>query len=69
MQNGWSGLKSVLVNEGWRDNVFIERLWPSLKYEEVWLTLLATAAKALSAASSFSRRTSCSAAAAESAPE
>ena len=27
----------ALSNGRWRDNVFVERLWPSLKYEEVYL--------------------------------
>ena len=48
---GWrftgSAFTSVLVNSGiaismdgkgaWRDNVFVERLWRSVKYEEVYL--------------------------------
>ncbi len=30
----------------WRDNVFVERLWRSVKYEEVYLRAYATVAEA-----------------------
>lgn len=30
----------------WRDNVFIERLWRSIKYEEVYLKAYATVSEA-----------------------
>ena len=43
----WLGLPGVLASNGiaismdgkgaWRDNVFVERLWRSVKYEEVYL--------------------------------
>lgn len=31
---------------GWRDNVFVERFWRSLKYEEVYLRAYASVAEA-----------------------
>ncbi|MDR3436581.1 integrase core domain-containing protein, partial [Telmatospirillum sp.] len=47
---------SVLIEAGvaismdgkgaWRDNVFVERLWRSVKYEEVYLRAYATVAEA-----------------------
>jgi putative transposase len=30
----------------WRDNVFIERLWPSIKYEEIYLRAYASVSEA-----------------------
>ena len=32
-----SGRSSFLTERAWRDNVFVERLWRSVKYEEVYL--------------------------------
>jgi len=32
----------------WRDNVFVERFWPSIKYEEVYLHAYETVADARS---------------------
>src|SRR3712207_2105937 len=51
-----SGFTDVLVRNGiaismdgkgsWRDNVFVERLWRSIKYEEVYLRAYATVSEA-----------------------
>ena len=42
-----SGIKISMDGKGrWMDNVFIERLWRSLKYEEVYLKAYATPAEA-----------------------
>jgi len=32
--------------DAWRDNVFVERLWRSVKYEEVYLKAYASVAEA-----------------------
>jgi putative transposase len=41
------GIKLSMDGKGcWRDNVFIERFWRSLKYEEVYLHAYASASKA-----------------------
>ena len=32
-----TGMFSMDGKESWRDNVFIERLWRSVKYEETYL--------------------------------
>ena len=34
-----TGLRSAYGKGAWRDDVFVERLWRSVKYEEVYLTL------------------------------
>jgi putative transposase len=41
----------------WRDNVFVERLWRSLKYEEVYRHAYASVAEARIRASAPKRRT------------
>jgi len=51
-----SGFTDVLVKNGiaismdgrgsWRDNIFVERLWRSIKYEEVYLRAYATVSEA-----------------------
>ena len=51
-----TAFSSVLIDAGvaismdgkgsWRDNVFVERLWRSVKYEEVYLRAYATVAEA-----------------------
>ena len=37
----------------WRDNVFVERLWRSLKYEEVYLKAYDTVAEARASLSRY----------------
>jgi transposase InsO family protein len=37
----------------WRDNVFVERLWRSVKYEEVYLRAYETVGEARSSISTF----------------
>ena len=37
----------------WRDNVFVERLWRSLKYEEVFLMAYDTVAEARASLSRY----------------
>jgi putative transposase len=39
--------------EAWRDNVFIERLWKSVKYEEVYLRAYETVGEARSSISRY----------------
>jgi putative transposase len=35
-----AGIKISMDGRGaWRDNVFVERLWRSVKYEEVWTSM------------------------------
>lgn len=42
-----AGVKISMDGKGsWRDNVFVERLWRSLKYEEVYLKAYGTVAEA-----------------------
>ena len=42
-----NGIKISMDGKGrWMDNVFIERLWRSLKYEEVYLTAYDSVAQA-----------------------
>lgn len=42
-----AGIKISMDGKGsWRDNVFVERLWRSIKYEEVYLRAYATVAEA-----------------------
>jgi putative transposase len=38
----------VIGKGAWRDNVFVERLWRSVKYEEVYLKAYASVAEARS---------------------
>ena len=42
-----NGIKISMNGKGaWRDNVFVERLWRSVKYEEVYLHAYASVAEA-----------------------
>lgn len=42
-----AGIKISIDGKGsWRDNIFVERLWRSVKYEEVYLRAYATVAEA-----------------------
>ena len=54
------GIRISMDGKGaWRDNVFIERLWRSVKYEEVYLKAydsVSAAARALLATSTFTTR-------------
>ena len=36
-RGGWGNPHSPISGGAWRDNVFVERLWRSVKYEEVYL--------------------------------
>ena len=41
------GIRISMDGKGaWRDNVFVERLWKSVKYEEVYLTAYNTVSEA-----------------------
>lgn len=41
------GIRQSMDGKGaWRDNVFVERLWKSVKYEEVYLKAYATVTEA-----------------------
>lgn len=39
----------------WRDNVFVERLWPSIKYEEIYLRASASVPEARAGVGSYLR--------------
>jgi putative transposase len=42
-----NGIAISMVGKGaWRDNVFVERLWRSVKYEEVYLRAYETVGEA-----------------------
>ena len=41
------GIRISMDGQGcWRDNIFVERLWRTVKYEEVYLHVYATVAEA-----------------------
>lgn len=40
----------------WRDNVFVERLWPTIKYEDVYLRAYASVSEARTAIGRYLRR-------------
>jgi len=42
----------------WRDNIFVERLWRSVKYEEVYLNAYESMAEAKSGIGNFRRENS-----------
>ena len=45
-QHGWQEPALAKAGGRYRDNIFVERLWRSLKYEEVYLSAYATVAEA-----------------------
>ena len=39
-------MEEKLSGRSWRDNFFVERLWPSVKYEEAYLRAYVSGARA-----------------------